>query len=283
MGIGSADISQGGHRPAGLRGGEAAPSFASRVRSNAASHTLIANPVVLGLFCLLRWLHLIALEPYWLYAAVVLGGGLTSIVAAACFEHSNRRWCVDAHIAVNMAVIGVVAYSTGWGAILSIGFLFGAAASIQLFGSKATWPCIIWTAIVMTTGQLAIAFLSLRHLSMNLLFTGLPGSASSAALLVIELLGHVTAAREVVEAELRQSGRRFKALVSNAADIIIVTDQNGVMQYVSPAFERVLGHSGPTSMSPWGRSCTPMTAPGWHVSSPRYSTTLHRCYEQSYG
>ena len=201
----------------------------------------MANPLVLALFCLLRWLHLIAREPYWLYAAVVLGGGVVSIFAAACLEHSNRRWSRDALIAVNMGVIGVVAYSTGWGSILSIGFLFGAAASFQVLGSKATWPCITWTAVAMAIGQLAIALHLAPTLIHQPLVHGVAGLSLVGALLVIELLGQATAAREVVEAELRQSERRFKALVSNAADIIIVTDSHGVMQYVSPAFQRILG------------------------------------------
>jgi diguanylate cyclase (GGDEF)-like protein/PAS domain S-box-containing protein len=203
----------------------------------------MANPLVLALFCLLRWLHLIAREPYWLYAVVVLGGGVVSIFAAACLEHSNRRWSKDALIAVNMGVIGVVAYSTGWGSILSIGFLFGAAASFQVLGSRATWPCITWTAVVMAVGQLAIALHLAPTLIHQPLVHGVAGLSLVGALLVIELLGQATAAREVVEAELRQSERRFKALVSNAADIIIVTDLHGAMQYVSPAFERILGHS----------------------------------------
>jgi len=63
------------------------------------------------------------------------------------------------------------------------------------------------------------------------------------ALLVIELLGRVAARRENVERELRQSERRFKALVYNSSDIIIVTNKAGIMQYVSPAFDRILGRS----------------------------------------
>ena len=93
-------------------------------------HTLLANPPVVAIFCLFRWLHFIASEPYWLYVGVVVGGGLASVLSTVFWGDQRRRWHLNAHVAANMAVIAVVAYSTGWGPILSIGFLFGAAASI---------------------------------------------------------------------------------------------------------------------------------------------------------
>jgi diguanylate cyclase (GGDEF)-like protein/PAS domain S-box-containing protein len=222
---------------------EAQASFRARVGASAGDHALLANPPVAALFCLFRALHLISPDPYWLYIGVVVGGGAVSVVSSALWAESRRRWHMSAHVAANMAVIDVVAYSTGWGAILSIGFLFGAAAALQHFGSKATWPCVIWTAIAMALGQLAIALHVAPTLIHQPLVHGVAALGLFGALLVIELLGRATAGREAVEVELRQSERRFKALVSNSADIIIVTDQTGVMQYVSPAFERILGRS----------------------------------------
>jgi len=136
-----------------------------------------------------------------------------------------------------------VAYSTGWGPILSIGFLFGAAASFQLFGSKATLPCVTWTAVDIGLGQLAIALHLAPSFIHEPLIFGVSVLGLVGAVLVIELLGRATTGRESVELELRQSERRFKALVSNAADIIVVSDQRGKVQYVSPAFERILGQS----------------------------------------
>lgn len=217
--------------------------FGARLRRRAVDHTVLANPPVAAIFCLFRWLHLIAPEPYWLYIGVVAFGGSVSVLSAAWWAEPRRRWHLNAHIATNMAVIALVAYSTGWGSILSIGFLFGAASALQIFGSKAMWPCLIWTALAVGLGQLAIAL----HLAPTLihapLVQGVAGLSLLGALLVIDLLGRATSGREAVEAELRQSERRFKALVSNATDIIIVTNREGTMKYVSPAFERVLGRS----------------------------------------
>ena len=215
--------------------------FLARLRMRAVDHTLLANPPVAAIFCLFRWLHLIAPEPYWLYVAVVVGGGAASVISSALWAPPGRPWHRSAHTAANMAVIAVVAYSTGWGPILSIGFLFGAAGAIEQFGSTVTRACLIWTTAAVVLGQVAIALRASPTLIHRPLVYGVAALGLIGALLVIELLGRSSAARESVEVELRQSERRFKALVSNAADIIVVTDEAGMLQYVSPAFERSLG------------------------------------------
>ncbi len=218
-------------------------SFRARLRANVFDLNLLANPPVAGLFCLFRWLHLIAPQSYVTYVGVVVGGGVASILSATLWGGLGRPWYLRAHVGVSMAVIGVVIYITGWGPILSIGFLFGGAAAIESFGSRAKWPCLVWTTIVVILGQAAIA----AHLAPSMFkepdVQGVGALGLLGALLVIELLGRSAARQETVERELRQSERRFKALVSNSSDIIVVTDQAGIMQYVSPAFDRILGRS----------------------------------------
>jgi len=223
--------------------GPPAPThFLARLRSSAVDPAVLTLPLVAAIFCLFRWLHLIALEPYWLYIALLIGSGAIRIAYSALWAESRRRWYRSGHIGIYMGVIAVVAYSTGWGPILSIGFLFGAASAFQLFGSKATLPCLVWTAVAITLGQVAIAL----HLAPTIIHEpvvqGVAGLGLLGALLVIELLGRATAAREALESELRRSERRFSALVTSSSDIVIVAGADGVLQYASPAFESVLGY-----------------------------------------
>ena len=49
-------------------------------------------------------------------------------------------------------------------------------------------------------------------------------------------------ARKRTEEALRESEARFHALVQNALDIVMVTDAQGTIRYVSPSVERVLGY-----------------------------------------
>jgi len=215
----------------------------TRLRQGMADPAMLANPPVAAIFCLLAAKHLVAPDPYWFYVAVVLGGGAVAISSRAVWGMGVRPWHRDAYVAANMAVIASVAYSTGWGPILSIGFLFGAAGAFHIYGSRAMWPALVWTTVCMALAQTAIALRIAPTFIPLHLVQGVAGLSLTGALLVIALLGRAASTSERVEGELRQSEGRFKALVSNASDIIVVTDMRGLVQYVSPAFERRLGRS----------------------------------------
>jgi diguanylate cyclase (GGDEF)-like protein/PAS domain S-box-containing protein len=217
--------------------------LAKRLRSRAVDAAVLANPPVAAAFCLLRWLGLIAPLPYWLLVVIVFSGGTVAVASAALWGDHRRRWHMPLYVLVNMGVIAVVAYATGWGPVLSIGFLFGSGTAFQLFGSRVTRWAVSATVAYLGLGQLAVALGIAPTLLHQPLVHGLAGLTGLGTVLTMSLLGRVTADREKAEQEARQSEQRFKALVSNAADIIIVVDTDGMLQYVSPAFERILGIS----------------------------------------
>jgi diguanylate cyclase (GGDEF)-like protein/PAS domain S-box-containing protein len=224
------------------QGGEAS-SFRARLRGRVLDPTVLAGPPVAGLLCLSRLGGLIAPLPYWLIVLLVLGAQALSVVLAALWTERARGWHLTAYVGGVMGVIGVVAYSTGWGPILSLGFIFGAGYVLQLSGSEAAKPAMIWTVVYMVLGELAISLGIAPSLIRKPLVHGLAGLGLIGVLLTITLLGRSAAARERVEGELRHSESRFKALVRNASDIIVVVDAEGRARYVSPAFERILGIS----------------------------------------
>ncbi|HLM95425.1 MAG TPA: EAL domain-containing protein [Acidimicrobiales bacterium] len=221
-------------------GDEKASSFRSRLRHRVLDPTVLAGPPVAVALCLFRLAGLIAALPYWAIVTLVLGAQAVSIVLAALWTEGARGWRQTAYVGGVMGVIGVVAYSTGWGPILSLGFIFGAAYVLQLSGSGAARPAMVWTVVYMGLGELAISLGIAPSLISRPLVHGLAGLGLMGVLLTITLLGRSNAARERVEGELRRSERRFKAIVRDSSDIIAVVDPGGTLRYVSPAFERIL-------------------------------------------
>ena len=217
--------------------------FGSRLKAQVLDPVALAGPPVAAVLCLLRYGGLIAPIPYWVIVLVVLFAQAISLLAAAVWLNRPEGWRLTAYVGAVMGVIGVVAYSTGWGLILSLGFILGAASILETLGSKATKPALIWTVVYMGIGQLAISLGIAPSLIGQPRVDGLAALCLFGVVLTIALLGRSTSARERVESDLRHSARRFEALVRHASDIIIVVDEAGQLQYVSPAFERVLGKS----------------------------------------
>jgi PAS domain S-box-containing protein len=60
-------------------------------------------------------------------------------------------------------------------------------------------------------------------------------------LVAIEGIGRNITERKEVEDALKRSEERFRSLVQNASDIIIILEADGTIRYVSPAITRVLG------------------------------------------
>ena len=224
-------------------GAVAVAPFRERLRRRALDPTALANPPTAAAFCLLRAYHLIAPLPYWLLVTIVFSGFCVSVIAAALWGDDLRPWHIRAYVFTTCGVITVVAFATGWGPILSVGFIFGAGAAIQMYGSRAVRPAIASTVVWMGLGQAGIALGIAPTLIRQPLVHGLAALSLLGTVLTIALLGRVTSDRERFSESLHKSERRFKALVSNSSDVIIVVDDRGLLRYVSPSFERLLGIS----------------------------------------
>ncbi len=63
-------------------------------------------------------------------------------------------------------------------------------------------------------------------------------------LIAVEGVAHDVTDAVLAREELEASERRFRSLVLNVSDLIIVVDQRGELQYASPSLERILGWAG---------------------------------------
>jgi PAS domain S-box-containing protein len=76
-------------------------------------------------------------------------------------------------------------------------------------------------------------------------------AASVADLLSLALQ---TGERKKAEAELRRSEEYYRSLIENALDVVTLVDAGGIVQYESPAVERVLGYKTDELVGQRGRS-----------------------------
>ena len=224
-------------------GSQPRPSLARRFLEHTRDPELMALAPVAVAFCVLRHFGLIAPLPYWLLVVLVFAGGTVALTSATLLGEKRQTLPIAAFCLLSTGAVCVVAYATGWGPILSVGFVFSAGAAQQHFGARASAWVMRFTVLWMILGQIAIAIGWAPTLIRPPLVHGLAGLSLLGTLLTIALLGRESAERERASSEVQQSERRFKALVSNASDIIIVVDTNGHLTYVSPAFERTLGIS----------------------------------------
>lgn len=165
---------------------------------------------------------------------------------------SSERSVVHLHLrmATQQLGVGAIVYAIGWGPSLALGFLVMVADDLRVSGSRVWRAAAGWTVVAIAAGQLAIA---VGGVASYIEEPGVHGLAALAALgtaFVIRLLGLKTAEvereaaeRGEVEAALSRSERRFRSLALNSSDVVVVTDAAGLVTYISPSVERLLGHA----------------------------------------
>lgn len=210
--------------------------FGARLWARLIDPINLAVPPVIGIFCLIRSWHLIADIPYWLIAVLMVSALVVNSLSVALWGDGVTGWRLHIRVAIEMVVIAVIIYGIGWGAILAIGFVFGAVDVMRSAGSAAARPAIVWTLLCIALGQGAIAIGAAPTLIHKPLVDSLSALDAMGAVFTILVLQWFAAARESSEG-------RFEALVHEASDIIVVADTEGRLTYVSPAFERILGSS----------------------------------------
>ena len=147
-------------------------------------------------------------------------------------------WC---SVGTLTLAITAVMYVTGWGPMLAVGYAYAAGAAVNAAGAKGCKAAALWAMLCLAGGEWAIQ----SGLAPSFVKTpevhGLAVLAALGLVIVMRVLYRSTIGKERAELEVRQSEDRFKALVTNASDIIIVFQDPGTATYVSPAFERVMG------------------------------------------
>ncbi len=212
------------------------PGFPRRLGRRLLDPTILAVPIVVVVFTLFRSKHFIADLPVGVIALLVGGCYLLTVLEAALWpEPSVAGWRLQFRVGTVLAAITIVIYSVGWGPTLALGLLFGVADCMRNLGSRVARPAMVFSVLFIGIGQVAIATGIAPTLVAQPFVHGLAVLAALGIVFTIKLLEWVFAARERTE-------RRFKALVQHAADMIVVTDGEGRVTFLSPSFKDQLGY-----------------------------------------
>ncbi|MGZ4804146.1 MAG: EAL domain-containing protein [Acidimicrobiia bacterium] len=226
--------------------------FRARVWSRLADPAGLAVLVVAPVFWAARELGFVAAVPVWFLVGLLVVAWLLSSIATVMWPDIMFGWRLWVRVGVQLGVIALVMYAIGWGPTLAIGLLFGAVDCIRLWGLKAVLPTMIWSALLLAVGELAIAVGLAPSLVNEPQVHGLAVLAALGVAFTITVFARATREKERAESELRQSEQRFRALVQHASDIILVIGRDGRFRYVSPAFELVLGYPAESAIGESG-------------------------------
>ncbi len=203
----------------------------------------IASVFVLPILLAGRSLGFVADVSPIVLSAAVFGGVVVTAVAALVWPPGGSTNTIALRMLCSFTAIAVVIYLIGWGAVLGVGYVFGAIEEFRVSGSKAARPAIAVVALMTAVGEGAVTFGWVHSNVGEVQGHGLAVLNTLGACLIIAYLGLAYAEKEKFEASLRHSEQRLQALVRHASDAIVVIETSGEVLYASPAIERLLGHA----------------------------------------
>jgi diguanylate cyclase (GGDEF)-like protein/PAS domain S-box-containing protein len=210
----------------------AAPVTRSALDVLRAPVNLVAIPA-LAVLVLARHFGWIANEPLWMIVGALclalFAPMSLELVLPAERDETNAR----IHLGLQIALVGVVIYVTGWGSLLAIGFVFSAAGLMGEHGSRLGRYAMVFSVLTIAAGEVAVG-LGLKTMIPEPAGHGLAMLECAGLCAVIWILMYTQQERE-------RSEERFRALVQHASDGIVVVDETGATTYASPAIERLLG------------------------------------------
>jgi diguanylate cyclase (GGDEF)-like protein/PAS domain S-box-containing protein len=206
----------------------------------------LATLLVVPLYVIGREHGWVAHLPLWVLVGSLVVAQVCTLVTSLIWPSPRTTVELWARVGVMQVGIALCIYVTGWGATLALGFVFGAAESIRLVGSRAARAAGVTTLASILVGEVLVGLGAVPSLLPQPQGHGLAAFEALGAALVIALLGWATSGKEQVEESVRRSEERFRALVQHGSDVIMVIDLEGTVLYASPSIGRALGYDPDT-------------------------------------
>jgi diguanylate cyclase (GGDEF)-like protein/PAS domain S-box-containing protein len=197
----------------------------------------------LALVVVLVMMHFgdIVRESAWLWVAVFIAVPTSSLLADRLYSVHPSQATVHIRIAVQAATVAVVIYLTGWGPVLVGSFAFLALENISRCGSQVWRITALWSLASIGIGQL---FIAQGWAPSRLTLAEADSLALMGAFIlvfVIWMAGVTMRKKEDAERRMGLSEDRFRSLIQDSSDITLVMDATGIITFVTPAAEVLLG------------------------------------------
>ncbi|MFZ0664503.1 MAG: EAL domain-containing protein [Acidimicrobiales bacterium] len=199
------------------------------------------GPTGLIVLLLLRQKGLVARDPIWAYLAVFVGTPLSSFLTDRFIAGRDDGRLIHLRVAVHVTAVTLVIYMTGWGPEVVGAYGFIVVDNISRSGSRVWKIVAAWVIFGVACGQLAVW--------VRIAPSFIPAEKAAAlalmglliVLFVARMLGATSQQKELAEQALRSNEERFRSLVQNSYDAMIVTSQEGAITFASPAIQSLIG------------------------------------------
>ena len=194
-------------------------------------------------FVLMSRLGLMGGAPLWLILILLSTAALISESTSRLLAARHDPWAVHVGVGLQCAGVAAIIYAIGWGPTLAIGFLFVAASTLDLAGSRTWSVVVLWTAVTMAAGQVAIALGVVSSYVHPPYVDGLAALEILGVGFVTWVMGNKTRQNELALAERDDAAKDFQSTLSlltatldSTADGILVVDNEGKISQFNARF-----------------------------------------------
>jgi len=150
----------------------------------------------------------------------------------------RRLW---PRVVVNLLAATPVFYGCGWGSLLGIIWIVGSLFHITWSGSSAWVPAAVGSVLAIGCGELGIACGQFPSYLPPAQAHVIGALQALIVVMVVTFFGQLVAARERAEATLEREERRFRKMLTNSSDLVMVTDAAGCIRWISPSVRHQFG------------------------------------------
>jgi len=203
----------------------------------------VAAPVSILAIWLLRATDLIANLPLLEYVGLLLSGTVIATMTNVYYHRHPGRLALHLRVASHGLATTLVIYATGWGPVIGVVYAFTAQENISIAGARTWRIAMLWDGLFILGAQIGIALGLVPSLVPSPMANGAALLGFLALIYVGRMAGTTATQRALAEAQVRRNEERFRSLVQNSSDLIIVLGPDNNPTYVSRACQRILGIS----------------------------------------